>query len=224
MADFQDKNNVAQAARVTGERDIVSIPSLWKWTVKGKVFEAGAGLEDTAIAMYASINDQYPTFALQAPASTTLLVIPLLLKVAVTVDGSALTELSVAFTKPAGLCATVLTISGTAFTSKHALYRSGGAAQTEQQAKATYTNTLSALVAADFVEYERRIAEDALLTTSKPAMDGPSNVFKANFLAEGAPHIMTSGAAMLVYAKNSTTDALAKCYMQWAELSIDDLA
>jgi len=223
MADFLDKNNVARGAKVTVNRDIVTLPTLWKLASQGKVFEAGAGLEDTGIAAYASINEQYPTFALQAPSNTTTLVIPILLKVALTDDGSALTEISVAFTKPAGLCATALVITGTAFTSKHALLKSNPA-QTSQTALATYTNTLTgALVAADFVEYERRIAIDAVLTSGLVAMDGPSNVFKAKFLEEGAPHIMSSGAAMLVYVKNSTTDAKAKCYIQWAEVSEDDL-
>ena len=223
MSDFTNNNGVETKARVTANRDIVGLASLFKWAAEGKIFEAGAGLEDTAIAAYASINDQYPTFALQAPSSTTLLVIPILLKVALTDDGSALSELSVAFTKPAGLCATTLTISGTAFTSKHVQYRKNPAL-TAQQATATYTNTLSALVAADFVEYDRSIAINAALTTGLVNFGGgPSNVKTYRFLQEGAPHIMASGAAMLVYVKNSTTDALAKCYMQWAELSVDDL-
>ncbi len=221
MSDFQDKYSV-QAARVTGNRDIVSVPTLWKWSAEGKVFEAGMGLEGSAAPAIASIDVLYPVFSLQAPSSTSLLVIPILLKVALMVDGNALTELSVTFTKPAGLCATSLTLSGTAMTSKHALYRKNPAL-TAQQATALYTVTSSALVAADYVEYERRIAIDTVLTAGLVAMDGPSNVFKANFLAEGAPHIMTSGAALLVYVRNSTTDATAKAYMMWAEVTEADL-
>lgn len=222
MSDFTNNNSVATTARVTANRDQVTIPTLWKWAAQGKVFEAGFGLEDTAKAAIASIVATTPTFSLQSPSSTSLLVIPILLKVALTDDGSALEELSVAFTKPAGLCATSMTISGTTLTSKHALYRKNPAL-TAQQATALFTVTVSALVAADYVEYERRIVANGALTTGLPNMSGPSNVFTAKLLSPEEIHIMTSGAAMLVYTKNGTTDALSKCYMMWAEVEEADL-
>jgi hypothetical protein len=223
MTNYENNLLVERPARVTANRDLVTMPDLYKWVAEGKVFEAGQGLEDTGVAAAASVADTTATFSLQSPASTTVLVIPIILKVALTNDGSALSQLAVCFTKPAGLCATILTLSGTALTSKHAGYKKNPAL-TAQQATALYTVTPSALVAADYVEYDRSIAIDAALTTGLPNFgDGPSNVKTYKFLEEGAPHIMSSGAAMLVYVVNSTTDALAKCYMMWAEVTEDDL-
>ena len=223
MSDFTNNNNVATVARVTANRDIVVAPNLWKWAVQGKIFEASAnGLMDAGVATVATLDDITPTFSLQAPSSTSLLVIPLLLKVTLTVDGNGATELIVTFTKPAGLCATTMTLSGTAMTSKHALYRKNPAL-TAQQATALYTVTASALVSADHVEYDRRQAIDAVLTTGLIALgEGPSNC-QTYDLTKPVPHILTSGAAMLVYADNTTTDALVKCYMMWAEVEEADL-
>lgn len=225
MSDFQDRNDVAQAARVTGAGDLVSMQTLFRWAVEGKVFEAGYGCEDTAIALDTTLADTTPLFSLQAPASASLLVIPLMLKLTITNDGNSATVYEVAFTKPAGLCAVSggLTLSGTALTSKHCVYQTSPA-QTAQQATALSNVTAAALVAADYISYHFGSAVDALLTTGKVAMgEGPSNVHTWSFLKDGFPHILTSGAAMLVYGQNSTTDAAALCYMQWAEVTKDDL-
>lgn len=224
MSDFKNNAGNPDTARITANRDIITVPTLWKWVAQGKVFEAGFGLEDTAKASIASVVATTPIFSLQAPTSTSVLVIPILAKVTLTADGNALTEFSVMFTKPAALCATALTVSGTTLTSKHCLYRTGGAAKATPQSTALFTVTVSALVAADYVEYDRRIAMDAALTTGLVNFGGgPSNVQAYPFLKEGAPHIMTSGAAMLVYVKNGDTNATTKAYFMWAEVSEADL-
>ncbi len=222
--EFQDKNSNPIAPYATRNRDLVDIPVLWKWAAQGKIFEASAnGLMDAGVATVATLDDITPTFALQSPAGATILVIPLQLKVTLTVDGNGATELIVTFTKPAGLCATSMTLSGTAMTSKHCNYRTGGAAKAAQQATALHTVTASALLSADHVEYDRRQAIDQVLTTGLIALgEGPSNC-QVYDLTKPAPHILTSGAAMLVYADNTTTDALVKAYMMWAEVTEDDL-
>ncbi len=223
MSDYTNNNSVATTARVTAKRDQVTIPNIWKWAVEGKVFEASCnGLLDAGIAATATLDDITPQFSLQAPSSTSLLVIPLMLKVTLTVDGNGATDLMITFTKPAGLCATTMTLSGTAFTSKHCLYRKNPAL-TAPLATVLYTVTASALVSADHVEFDKREAIDAVLTTGLVAFgEGPSNC-QVYDLTKPAPHILTSGAAMLVYVDNTTTDALAKCYMMWAEVTEDDL-
>ena len=223
MSDFSNNNTTPTIARTTANRDLVVAPNIWKWVTEGKVFEASAnGLMDAGVATVATLDDITPTFSLQAPSSTSLLVIPLQPKVTLTVDGNGATELIVTFTKPAGLCATSMTLSGTAMTSKHALYRKNPAL-TAQQATALYTVTASALLSADHVEYDRRQAVDAVLTTGLVALgQGPSNCHVYD-LIQPAPHILTSGAAMLVFADNTTTDALVKCYMMWAEVTEADL-
>ena len=221
--DYQDRSSVAQDARVTRKRDLVVSPNLLKWAAEGKIFEAGFGLEDTAPLTAGILADTTVTFSLQAPASTTLIVVPILLKIALTDDGGALTNYQVCFTKPAGLCDTSLTLSGTAMTSKHSLYRTNPA-QTAQQATTLYTVTASTLIAVDYVSYHRGHVIDAVLTTGLVALgDGPSNVHMWRFLKDGVPYALTSGAAMLVYGYNPNTDARMTCYMQWAELEEDDL-
>jgi len=218
-----DKNNTPRNQYVTMERDAISVPVLWKWAAQGKVFEAGLSPEDSAVASSTSFADTTPRFSLQAPASTSLLVIPILLKVFLVTDGGGITNVQVAFTKPAGLCATTMTLTGTALTSKHALYRTNPA-QTAQQAAALSACTLSAMVAADYVGYHFGHAIDATLTTGLVTPGtGPSNVDTFNFLGEGAPHIMTSGAAMVVYCYTGTSAGSHRAYMQWAEVTEDDL-
>ncbi len=221
MSDFTNNVGTPNTARITAKRDLVTIPTLWKWVAEGKVFEAGLGMEDTAIAMLAAINDQTASCSLQAPVSTTTLIIPIMTKIAILDDGSALTDISVAFTKPAGLTAAAFTLSGTAMTSKHCLYRTGGAAKASQSATALTGVTVSVLVAADYVEYARAQADDAFLTAATSQVGYNTMVF--NFLKDGAPHILSAGAAMLITVKNGTTDGTFKPYFMWAEVSIDDL-
>ncbi len=224
MAEYEDKDNVARPARVNKERDLITIPNIWRWTVEGKVFEAGYGLEDSAITSEGAINDLNVGYSLQAPSSSELLVIPIMLKICIVADGSSLTTFQVLFTKPAGLCATPMVLSaGTALTSKHALYRSNPA-KTAQQSTTLSALTSTALLAADYVSYHRGLAADALLTTGLATLgDGPSNVQTWSFFRDGVPHVLTSGAAMLVHVNDAATDTTSTCYMQWAEVTEDDL-
>jgi len=227
MPDFKDRNNVIDAGGLTGERDVITTPNLYRWLMEGKIFEAGYGLEDSAVdgEGSATVDDTTATFSLQAPASSSLLVIPLLLKLGIVSEGGAVAFFQLMFTKPAGLCATALTLSGTALTSKHCVYRTNPA-QTAQQATTLSTVTVSsfASAAADFVSYHRGVLADNTLTTLLPSMgSGPSNTHVFNFLEDGAPHIMTSGAAMLFYGYNAGGDTSFIAYMQWAEVTEDDL-
>ena len=223
MADYKDNNDVAQAARVTGERDIVSASTLLKWAVEGKVFEAGFSPEDSAIDSAASFADTTPSFGLKSPNSSSLIVIPILLNLMMNEDGGALSQYSIGFTKPAGLCATAHTLTGTAMASKHSMYQTNPA-QTTQQAEALYTCTQSAMVAADYImPYKGQVIDAALSTGLVNVGGGPSNVKEFNFLKDGVPHLMTSGACMVVYTYTATSDSMWYCYMQWAEVTIDDL-
>ena len=223
MADFLDKSNVAVAARVTRNRDVVTSPNYLKWLAQGKVFEAGFGPEDTAADSQAAIDDTLATFALQASGSTKI-VIPLLLKLAMTADGGALTRLDVAFTKPAGLCATALTLTGgRAMTSIHNMYRTspaqtGPTASALYGAATTFAITVSALVAADYVNAHYETWIDAALTVMTQRQ-----TITFNFMNEGVPHGMTAGAVMLVYINTAVADSTWLPYIQWAEVEEEDL-
>lgn len=220
----KDRLNVPRTVMVTGERDVITSPNLFRWLMEGKVFEAGYGLEDSAIDCESSVEDITATFSLQAPAASSLLVVPILLKLCMTDDGGTdSNEMQVSFTKPAALCVVALTLSGTALTSKHCMYRTNPPMQ-EQQATALATVTVSILQASDYISYHRGVTSNDILTTGLVALgEGPSNVHTFRFMDEGVPHIMTSGAAMLVGIANATTDSKWTAYMQWAELTVDDL-
>lgn len=228
--DFQDKNGTAQGGLVTGERDVIVAPNYLKWLVEGKIFEAGFGAESTAADSQASLVATTATFALQAPEADEPIVVPITLKLMCVADGGALSRFQVLFTKPAKLCATALALSTTRdMITKHNLYQSNPPKKA-QEAKAyygqatTFDITVSALVAADYVAYHYGHIADALLTTSLVALgDGPSSVQTFRFLEDGVPHLLTQGAAMLVYIYTGTSDSTWFPYMQWAELKEDDL-
>ena len=252
MADFLNNSNVAVAARTTANRDVVTSLPLGKWLIEGKLFEAGFAPEDTAADSQAAIDDTLVTFALQAVGASKI-VIPLFLRLACVSEGGAAQRIDIAFTKPANLCATNLTLTGgRAMTSIHNMYRTSpaqspptalalyGAATTfaitasalvsadyvDYQRREIIDNaiTASALVAADYVDYQRREIIDNAITAGLPMLGGgTSNVLDISFLREGAPRGLTAGAAMLVYINVGTTDATYYPYVQWAEVEPGDL-
>ena len=222
MADFLNNASTPVAGRVNGNRDLVVSPNYWKWLAQGKLFEAGFGAEDTPADSQAAIDDTLATFALQAGAGPKI-VVPLLLRLAMVTDGGALTRIDIAFTKPAGLCGTTLTLSGgRAMTSIHNMYRTnpaqdGPTASALYGAATTFAITVSALVAADYVDYGYDSWIDAALTV----MTQPQ-VKVINFMEE-APRGLTASAAMLVYINTGTADSTWRPYVQWAELDEADL-
>lgn len=226
MADFQDKNNVAQAAYVTGMRDQPSVPILWKWLAEGKIFEAGFGCEevDDEENTTTALAETTPQYILQAPASTNLFVIPIMLKLSWSTDGGGINNWNYVFIKPAGLVATTFAITSPASLPYVGCMKLTNPAQSAPQAGAYYADpiTVSALVAGDSVAYEYGTANDAFTTVGLVPPDAGC-VRTTNFLAEGSPRIMTSGAAMLVYTISGTSDAVVAAYMQWAEVTEDDL-
>jgi|SRR3990170_674589 len=229
MADFLNNSNVAVAARTTANRDVVTSLPLGKWLIEGKLFEAGFAPEDTAADSQAAIDDTLVTFALQAVGASKI-VIPLFLRLACVSEGGAAQRIDIAFTKPANLCATNLTLTGgRAMTSIHNMYRTSPAqspptASALYGAATTFAITASALVAADYVDYQRREIIDNAITAGLPMLGGgTSNVLDISFLREGAPRGLTAGAAMLVYINVGTTDATYYPYVQWAEVEPGDL-
>jgi len=228
--DFQDRGGNPQPALVNGQREPIVSPNYWRWLMEGKVFEAGFGAESTAADSQASLVATTATFALQAPEANEPIVVPICLKLMCTADGGALSRFQVLFTKSAKECGTKLALTTTRdMLTKHCLYRASPPPK-EQAAKAyfgqatTFDITVSALVAAEYVSYHFGHIADALLTTSLVALgEGPSNVQTLRFLKDGVPHLLTQGAAMLVYIYTATSDSTWFPYMQWAELEENDL-
>ena len=225
MADFLDRNDTAKAGGVTVARDIISAPSYLRWLGEGKVFEAGFGLEDAEENSSDGADDTTATFGLIAPSGSTTYVMPLYLRLSCTSDGGALSNWCITFTRPAADCATTLAVSGgTAFPFKRNMNREFS---TQGEARAEYGDALtcSALTNADYVGAVYGHAIDAVLTSGLVAVGGASNEIGFNFMGGdcGLPHILTKGAAMIVYIFTGTSDSVWRGYMQWAELSSNDL-
>jgi len=220
MADFVNNSGTPVAAVVTANNSIVTMPNLLKWAAQGKIMEAGLGLEDTAIAGAAAIDDTKPNFALQAPSDSTTLVVPLLCRITCTAEGGAAPSVHVMVTKPAALCATAMTLSGTALTSKHNCYRTNPASTVQKATSLSGADiTASALVAADYVKVWGAYLPDNLISAGTSEML-PLDAYVAN---RDGPHILTNAAAMLVYTATGTSDASWFVYFKWAELEIDDI-
>jgi len=230
MADFQNNNSVAQAARVTGNRDVVTLPSYYRWLAEGKIFAAGHGLQDTGIDSQAETtltpDDVKATFALQSPSAATPLILPLLVKVSWESEGGSATDFQLVFTKASNLCATALAFSGRDMLVDNFCTYSANPVKATPVAQAyygvatTFLLTVSALVSADMVMWEYGVAADNNVVGP---LSNSDRVYKANFMEEGLPHILTSGAAMIFYISATGGDAVIHPYIQWAELEPDDL-
>ncbi len=223
MAQFLDRDSVAVSAGVTGNRDVITSPSVLRWVAEGKVFEGGLGCESTAVdcgVMSATLDETLPTFALFAPHSN-LFVLPIMCKLMMTDDGDTLTNYQICFTKAAANCATALTESGTAL---HHVSNINKNYNNSSAAVPLYTPTVSALTVADYITlFKGHLSVDGT-TTSLPTLgDGRSNVSVFRFLDEGVPHVLYNGAGMLVYLYTATAVSKWFFYAQWAELTANDL-
>jgi len=218
MADFKDRNDVAKAGYVTINRDQVVTPSLLKWVAEGKVWCAGVGAENAGVDSAAALDDLTPTFALVAPASSSVLVVPILVRMSTHTEGGALNQLQVAVTRAASDCATTLSVSGTAFTAiQNKLSGNTGS----PQSAATYTCTSSALTNADYVSTVLATQADNPVSGTGGLGFNRGCVFELDMLAD--PFILNSGAGLLVYGYTGTTDQKYLPYLVWAELTADDL-
>lgn len=216
MADFTDNSATPHAGRATKNRDLVIAPSILRWAMEGKVFSAGLGPEDTAIDSEAAFNDEAHTFALVAPSSSTVYVLPIFVRMSVTGDGGAATYAQVEITKAALECATQLECSGTALTK----INHNSNVTTAPQSAALHTVTSSALTNADYITMIQVTTVDALLTTGAP-MANKENCIEINLLPE--TWLLSAGAALFLSPYTGTTDSTWVPYIVWAELSADDI-
>ena len=227
MADFTTRGGTPVSGGVTGSRDVISSPSILRWLGEGKVFEAGFGPEDDEenVLQAAAIDETKPAFALIAPTGSATLVLPLFLRLSLTDDGGALSNWDVTFTRAAAECVTTLAITGGAELNFKRNMNREYASQGNASAVFADPLTSTALTNADYVGMIHGHAIDAALTTGIPTVAGTVNEVAYNFLdgSTGVPHILSKGAAMSVYAYTNTGDAKWRVYMQWAELTANDL-
>ncbi len=230
MADFQNNADVARAGRVTGNRDVVTSPNILKWLAEGKIFEAGHGLQSDEANSQAETtltpDDVKATFALQAPGGADTLVIPLVFKCMWQAEGSSATDMQLIFTKSSGECATTLALSGRAMLNAGQCLYSASPVKASPKASAlygvatTFLLTVTALTIDDQCMYDYIVMADNNVAAPLP---GAANTYERYFLNEGAPHILTSGAAMIFYISATGGDASIHPYIQWAEVTEDDL-
>lgn len=227
MSDYQTNAGVPVAARVTGNRDLLTSTHLMKWAAQGKIFEAGQGLQTVGVDSQGEPtvdpDATLATFALVAPTATSPLIIPIMLRICTEVQGTAATDSHIIFTKAAEDCATDLVLSGRAMISIQNMNK--GKSHTPQASAlygvvSTFALTVSTLVDADNVLYD--LTAMAINNVTAP-LTGASQQVQWNFLADGAPHIMAAGSAMIFYISSAGGDAKVHQYMQWAEVTEEDL-
>lgn len=216
MADYLTRGNVAVAGRVTGNRDLITTPSLLRWAAEGKIFTAGLGAEDTAIDSAASLNDTTPTFGIKAPASSATFILPIYVRATVTGDGGAASYVQTCITKAAANCAVAFTLSGTALQT----HNHNTNLTSSPQASALHTCTASALTNADYITRGTMTIMDAVLTTGAP-MVNKETCFEEDLLKEG--FLLSAGAGLLIYAYTGSTDSTWMPWITWAELTADDI-
>ncbi len=231
MADFTNNNGTATAARVTANRDLVTIPSYYRWVAEGKVFEAGQSLQSTGLDSQAETalppDDVKASFALVAPNSSNKIIVPILFKVMFEGDGGAAPDSWLIFTRAAGAMGVALTVTGTAVNAVNCLYatnpiKASPAASLVKGVATTFLVTVSALdTANDCVLYHMALMTDAFATAIGNSCAGSFQ--QHNFLQEGLPRFMTNGAAMIYYVSAATSDAVFHPYIQWAELDPADV-
>lgn len=227
MADFQTNQGVPVAARVTGNRDLMTSTHLMKWAAQGKIFEAGQGLQTVGIDSQAEStlapDDEKATWALVAPTGDSPLIIPIMLRVCWEAEGGALTDNHLIFTKKASDCVTDLALTGrpsVAIQNMNKGQSHSPKASALYGVATTFLLTVTNLVDADNVMYDLTAHVDN--NVSAP-LTGTSQQVQWNFLADGAPHILAEGAAMIFYISSGTSDAKIHPYMQWAEVTEGDL-
>lgn len=220
MADFTNNSGTAVAGRVTANRDQITIASLLKWTAQGKVWACGVGVENAGIDSAAALDDTTPTFALVAPSSTSVYVVPIMVRISTHTEGGAIAYINTAITRAASDCATTLAVTGTAFTAKqNKLAGNTGS----PQSSVIYTCTSSALTNADCISVEKAIASDNTTSGTGGALFNEGTTYTRNFLKEDDVYILNGGAGLLVYCYTATTDTKHMPYFVFAELTADDL-
>lgn len=233
MSDFQNNSNVAVAARTTGNRDIVTLDSYYKWVAEGKVFEAGQSLQSAGLESQAETaltpDDVKASFALVAPAGSNKLIVPILFKVMFEGDGGAAPDSWLIFTRASSAMGVKLVISGTDVNAKNCTYetsptKAAPLASVVKGVASTFLVTVSALdTANDCVLYHMALMANAFATTAGLGVTIMGSYQQHSFLKEGLPHLLTDGAAMIYYVSAASGDAVFHPYVQWAELDLADL-
>ncbi len=219
MADFKDRLDVAQSARVNGQREIMTSPAILRWVREGKVFSASQGLEATDIASVTTDADVKPTIVLQSPASATTLVVPLQVRIAITADGGGLSTIDVSFTKAAAEVATPLALSaGTTLNIQNHITSNP---MKTGLATAEYTVTSSALLTTDYITLAHEHAVDAALTTGLPIPG--AGLEKTWDLFNPAPVMLIESAALMVHLFTVSSAGAFVPVITWAELTDADL-
>ena len=216
--DFTDNDAVAHAGRVTKNRDVVVAPNMLKWAYEGKLWTAGLGPENAGIDSDAALSDESPEAALVASSSSTVLVLPIMLRASVHTEGGALNQLQIAVTRAASDCATTMVVSGTAFT---AIQNHNVTYTTSPTASALYTCTSTALTNADYQSLILATQADNPVSGTGGLGFNRGTVFEIDLLQ--TPRILHSGAALLVFPYTGTSDQKYLYAITWAELDEDDL-
>lgn len=198
------------ALNLAGEAIMAS--QIMSWGMAGYLFSASQGLEETDIASVTTEADITPTAALVAPSGNNTIVIPLMVRVALTDDGGGLSTLDVSFTQAALLCATPLVVSGTALNIQNHLTTNP---EIKAQAAATHGCTATALLTTDYITVAHDHAINAALTSGLPVFGkGLEKVVDLS----SVPIFLTEGAALLIHIFTASSGGKVVPVITWAEI------
>jgi hypothetical protein len=193
--------------RANNAREQVFSSQVMDWAMRGYLFTASQGLEATDIATVTTEADTTPTATLQAPAGSSVVVIPLRVWVSLTNDGGGLTTLDLSYTKAAAQCATAMTLSGTALNVQNHYTPNP---MTTPSATTLHGVTASALLTTDYITLAHHHWIDAALTTGLIVPDF-DYVFKA-------PLALVAGAALMLHGYTASSAGKFLLAITWAEV------
>ena len=225
MADLKTRNGIVRAGGMTGARDILTSPSMFRWLKEGKIFSAGFGYEHAGQDDDDAIEDIFPEQGLFSAATPNILVLPILVRLSTHTEGGAAPEIGIGITRAAEDSATSMkTSAGTVFP---AIQNCNSEFSNKPTARALYNITLSAMTNADYIMVVQSHAADNVVGGSggvgfpSPYSSRGTTTFEHDMLAD--PYLLSDGAALLVYPNSGTGRAKYSAYLVWAELTLDDL-
>lgn len=195
--------------RTSVRNELVIADSKYQMVADGRVYIAGIGVEDTPIADQATLSDQAPMLALQAPDSGTV-VIPLAVICDIDVEGgAAVTEFDIVYDDADRNC------SGIELTD---IRNARGDGPNTPKASALYAVTADAGDGVTLRHYEwptQILSTEAIDENSGHIVWTPEDM-------GGVPLFLVNGGSLLVYSVTGSTRTSYVPLLVWAEYNTDE--
>ena len=220
MATFTDKNDVARAAKVRGDRSLLSRDYLWDLALQGRIFVAGTALEGTALTGRTSLADTTPDIALVSTPST--IVVPLYFEALVSAEGGAAPDWYITYVQ-----ANVgITTAGTTLSAFSLMGPNGPGSGAILQAAPTYgafTGVQNALLRNAQNSLDNYVSVEQVTKAAGTKQDNYNNDGSRIIWAAPVPIAMKDGAAWLFHGSTGTTGQDFEWTLYWAEVAAADV-